>query len=1086
MADDIRLEPFYSLYEQDDEIIYQYSPINCYITPYSSDKQGGELITEFNQRAAINLLLHRNQSLVEYAGQVAQAVNEFAGTQVELDQTTGETGYVGPGLNSFLDTSVHDANNWVVEAYATGTKGKDDFKLSIPTGQSGSALFSVSAGKALVYGYYIEAISEILIDTADAIESSEIAQVNHNEGQNPKNPCMTKFVKLAVMYTQGQHSRHDERLVPPTNGAYLGAAIVINKELPRPNELLLGTITRDSNGVFMVTNNPKKTQLIPLDGIDGAENYSDKLEAIDDDHTYGIHYGDADAEGNVTNLRIIDPWLWLHEQSNLAKLLKAISSEVDTAGLINDKNTRAIIVGEHLDVTRLAQPVLQHDNTDASGSRDAMSSAAKIFQALYYGQAFSKSGDSSATVRSVHTFLPMAYSTDGSPMGNGFTKSYVSPNNDEQVKGYTYNVDGIPSVGNILTRGDGESGLMTKQQVTMLEYVFADYLDRHSRTQFGDGTNFTTRGSGYGPFLTLDDARRWFENKQKNVPNFRIKLGDWFWVINDTAEAGGNQQDNNGGIEQIVTDYGTVTGTGIANISIPNLTGDVQGTGDGTFEGKTDETPSVDVSGTMTESISGTVQGTGTGAAKVQVTGTLTSFVQNVSARYVCVSVSNTPGTVLFTHACENTYDNTHHTWSFTDLDTEHSKSYSSTSWSTGTRQSAVFALEACERGFAVPATPDCFGVVKIGDGTKETDVVLDNDTQRLRITDHLLDIIHNGGFVSDSRTFIAISPQTDLTQFSYLYFTDGILFKMTGKASDWEAALGDTGTLAHIRGQVVLDYSEVEADSAYGGGYLLYLKDIDYITLHGENDTTKQVAQTATSSLKFSCDHCRVDTPFFENIGHWEYSEFITGGNTIELKCPWMKASNVFTTAADNNLFTRFASVTMGKDGIASAMLDMWIQHEGWSANAASINRCWTSLKKLNFPPMFFEFLTTTTEDAEGTSTTTSDTVVNMSTIQRLPSGYNLKIGGTAGVHEIWNKSNSTYQPSGNFLATVDWEWNGNPGVDSSPAGTLHFNLLMNNSSGDLSQKFSNVRFRVPVQVIKIDDNSFSDSVDYAALYSE
>ena len=71
MADASRLEPFYSLYEQDDEIIYQYSPINCYITPYSSDKQGGELITEFNQRAAINLLLHRNQSLVEYAVQVA-------------------------------------------------------------------------------------------------------------------------------------------------------------------------------------------------------------------------------------------------------------------------------------------------------------------------------------------------------------------------------------------------------------------------------------------------------------------------------------------------------------------------------------------------------------------------------------------------------------------------------------------------------------------------------------------------------------------------------------------------------------------------------------------------------------------------------------------------------------------------------------------------------------------------------------------------------------------------------------------------------------------------------------------------------
>lgn len=1077
-------DKLYSLYGQDDEIIYQYSPVNCYITPYSSDKQGGELITEFNQRAAINLLLHRKQSLVDYAGIVAQSVNEFAGTEVELDQTTGETGYQGPGLNSFLDTTIHTSSNWVVETYATGAKSMDDFKLSIPTATSGSAYLSVSAGRALVYGYYIEAISEILIDTSDAIESSEITQVIHNDGQNPSNPCMTKFVKLAVMYTQSPNARHDERLVPPSNGAYLGAAIVINKELPRTNELLLGTITRDSKGAFKVTNNPKKTQLIPLDSIDGAEGYDKKLEAINDNYTYGIHYGDTDAEGKVTNLRIIDPWLWLHEQSNLAKLLKAISSQVDTAGLETDANTRAIIVGERLNVSELDAPILEHNKTDSTGANNATSSPSKIFQALYYGQAYSKPGDSSASVKSVHTFLPMAYSTDDSPMGKGFTKSYETPNND-LTRGYTYYIDdSIPNVGNILSRGAGESGLMTKQQVTMLEYVFADYLERHSTSQHNNGTNGTTRGSGYGPFLTLEDAKRWFEDKQKNVPNFKIKLGDWFWVINDTAEAGGSQQDGNKGIQQIITDYGTVTGTGVANISIPNLTGSVTGTGDGTFSGETDDKPAKNVNGTMSESISGTVQGTGTGAAKVQVTGTLTSFVQNISSRYVCVSVSDTAGTVLFTHACDNTYDGK--TWVYTDLDTDHSKSYSSTSWTTGTQQTAVFALEACERGFAVPATSDCFGVVKIGDGTQETDVILDNDTLRLRITDHLLDIIHNGGFVSDSRTYIDISPQTALSQFNYLYFTDGVTFKMTGKASDWEAVLDDTGTLAHIRGHVVLDYSQVEADSAYGGGYLLYLKDIDYITLHGENDTTKQVAQTATSPLKFSCDHCRVDTPFFENIGHWQYSEFITGGDTIELNCPWMKASNVFTAAAENNLYTRFASITMGVDGIVSAMLDIWIQHEGWSSNASSINRCWTSLKKLNFPPMFFEFLTTTTEESDGSTTTKTDTVVNMSTIQRLSEDYNLKIGGTAGVHEIWNKSNSEYQTSGNFLATVDWEWNGNPGVDSSPAGTLHFNLLMNNSSGDVSQKFSNVRFRVPVQVMRVDDNSFSDAVDYAALYSD
>lgn len=1076
----------FSLYEQDDEIIYQYSPMNCYITPYSSDKHGGELITEFNQRAAINLLLHRQQSLVDYSEEVAEAVNSFAGVVVELDQTTGETGYVGPGLNSFLDTSVHDSRNWVVEAYATGAKSAEDFQLSIPTATSGSAYLSVSAGKALVFGYYLEAATEILIDTADAIESTEIAAVSHNEGQNPQKPCLTKFVKLAVMYTQGPNARHDERLVPPSNGAYLGAAIVINKELPRTNELLLGTITRDSMGNIMVTNNPKKTQLIPLASVDGAESYADKLQAIDDDYTYGVKHGEVDEEGNLTNLRIIDPWLWLHEKSNLAQLLKAMSSQVDTAGLENDANTRAIIVGEHIRPDMLDEPIIEHDKTDRTGERETAGDLPKLFQALYYAQAYSKSGDSSATVKSAHTFLPMAYSTDVSPMGNGFNKTYSAPANDPTNPGYSYDLDGIPTIGNILNRGLGQSGLMTKQQVTMLEYAFADYISRHDPDYFTPGQTGAGRGTGYGPFLTLEDAKNWFEDKQKNLPNFKIKLGDWFWVINDTAEAGGNQQNNSGGIEQIITDYGTVTGTGTANISIPNLSGDVEGTVSGNVTGTTESEPAVDVEGTVEGTVSGTVQGTGTGAAKVQVTGTLNSFVQNISSRYVCVSISDTPGTMLFTHACDNTYDPQTDTWTFRDLDTDHSKSYSSTNRATGTRQSGIFALEACERGFAVPATPDCFGVVKIGTGTNDSDVILDPDTQRLKVTDKLLDMIHNGGFISDSRTFIAISPQTDLTQFRYLFFTSGITFKMTGKASEWEAALSDTGTLAHIRGHVTLDYSEVEADAAYGGGYLLYLNNIDYVTLHGENDTSIQISGKDTRPLKFSCDHCRVDAPFFENIGHWVYSEFITGGNTLELKCPWMKASEVFTKAADNNLYTRFASITMGESGIVSAMLDMWIQHEGWSSNSSSINRCWTSLKKLNFPPFFFEYLSVTSTDESGNTTTISDTVVNMSTIQRLPDKLNLKIGGTAGVHEIWNTSNSEYQPSGNFLATVDWEWNGNPGVDENPAGALHFNLLMNNSSGDLSQKFSNVRFRVPVQINRVDDNSFTDSIDYAALYSD
>ena len=65
MATDDRL---YDLREADSHRFLVYSSANSYITPYSSDTHGGELITEFNQRAALNTLLKRevNMSVERY------------------------------------------------------------------------------------------------------------------------------------------------------------------------------------------------------------------------------------------------------------------------------------------------------------------------------------------------------------------------------------------------------------------------------------------------------------------------------------------------------------------------------------------------------------------------------------------------------------------------------------------------------------------------------------------------------------------------------------------------------------------------------------------------------------------------------------------------------------------------------------------------------------------------------------------------------------------------------------------------------------------------------------------------------------
>ena len=45
-----------SLYDSDDRVFYPFTTENAYINPYSSDRVGGELITEYNQRNALNTI----------------------------------------------------------------------------------------------------------------------------------------------------------------------------------------------------------------------------------------------------------------------------------------------------------------------------------------------------------------------------------------------------------------------------------------------------------------------------------------------------------------------------------------------------------------------------------------------------------------------------------------------------------------------------------------------------------------------------------------------------------------------------------------------------------------------------------------------------------------------------------------------------------------------------------------------------------------------------------------------------------------------------------------------------------------------
>lgn len=1137
MAQDDRLyspeDMLYDLEEARDHRFRVYSYVNSYVTPYSSDTHGGELITEFNQRAAWNTVLKREVDLSEYADIVAAAVNSAFGKDEEIDPTTGAANRTGPGLNSFSESELHDKNNWKITSYATGTRDEDDFSLKLVDNN-----LKISSGVALVYGYYIDAASETTIAGVDAINTDDIVEVKDNPGQIPKSECRTKFIKLAVQYTSGEHARHDERLIPPVNGVYVGAVIVINDQLPYGNELLLGTITRDSMGRFMVTENPYKTRLIPLDSVSGAEDYDSLLSAVEDNHTYGIKFGSTDGskEGKVTHLRDIDPWLWLDFSSKLAMLLRSMSTNSETAGRATDEPTRGIIVSDKIPYSA-NNPVVNDFNClhrlDAN-ARDEFSGIS-----WHQAQVPAKTGADIIDYRAL--YLPYATSNVN---GSLLAADIYKPSTDGSVRKPFYIEDDYPCLRGLT----GMDGIMTKQQVAMLELMFDDYINRRSLGY--------ARGKQFGPFLTLDDAKNWFERYKPSVD-----LGDYFWVINDTAEAGGTEATTSNPsveVKNIVTNYGTVSGTVTGTAKQSKLEVKVTGTVTGTMDDDNNTPVEGEVNGDGQGTINATVTGT--------VTGTLDSFTQNVSSRYVCryhksgsdtsndgmwrfahaimmgvekasktvsatggkasgsVGESVIPGSVLIIPNGSNStniFDNkngklqtrtksggketikqvgeiNYNTGAFSITEIHdgkakiiylkdkvdsyevleqknESKSFQDTSSS---KQSVLFAIEAVERGFAVPATATTYGVVKVGTGSELYDVINDPTTQRLRITEQLLSFIKNGGFEEDTRVEIPIQPNQDLTEFQYKYFSSGVVFIMSGKASEWRAAPDTTGTLAHLRGDITLDFTAVEEDGNRTDGFLLHLEDIDYITLLGDNRKTTKT-HTSTETLLFDMNHCTVNSPFFTNIGRWRYSRFISGGNTLELELPWMLVTDVFTNTVENSMSCRFSSVTMGENGINSATLDIWIKHGGWKDYNGSIDRMWSSSGYIKYPPLFFEYDT----DDEGVQLSQ----INPRTIQHIPDNLNMKISGTAGVHQSWDENSAEFIPSGNLLVNLDWEYNGNPSSSVTPGGKIYLNLYMKNSSVDVTkQDFSSLRFRANVQVIRLDNNSMADSVPYEQLYEK
>lgn len=269
-------------------IFNYYSSANSYIAPYSSATDGGELISEFNQRIPLNVIGWKTQDISK------------ADPPLPAD-SQGETTF---------------------DAWMTGCRDQEALKLSIVNSN-----LRVAPGLALVYGYFCHCKEEVLIPTVEAISLSEMGQ------NRPDDYVRTKYVKLRMTFTQPTYNTHDERLVPPTGDDYPSLSIVIDDTLPQLNELLLGVLGRDVNGTFTVVNNSLKTRFIGIEHIAGAENY-DNLVSVpdDDDNIYGVKLGGTDESGNVTNLININEWTWLAYNSVLGRYLRNMAKVPDDAG----------------------------------------------------------------------------------------------------------------------------------------------------------------------------------------------------------------------------------------------------------------------------------------------------------------------------------------------------------------------------------------------------------------------------------------------------------------------------------------------------------------------------------------------------------------------------------------------------------------------------------------------------------------------------------------------------------------------------------------------------------------------------------
>lgn len=1010
-----------------------FSAGNSYITPYASSIDGGELISEFNLRASLNVI-----------GWKTVTIEELGITY---------------------------------ESWLTGTRSDNDLKLT-----RHNSNLNISNGKFLIRGYYGELLQTLTVPLDDLITLEEVS--------NSSNNTVRKYIKIRVIVSPDS-TTHGERLVPPVGNTYYGLDLVVDSVKPDSYDLLLGwlirTNTKEERDNFTIVNNPLKSRILDLDKIVGAEKSKDWIipPASEDGNIYGVKKGE---EGSLI---AISDWLWLAYNSPLGRYLRHFAwnaIDADNGYIGKDKHNGKMLgclvsfaeedsegtpkmfrVYTNPDSYKIEYRVLK----DGSKSIDAYDvKSLEVPLVTYVGRpkgiekevlgtdvVDGKAGLlSPSTLKYIDTILRGAenWSPNG---GREFGPFQTTSQADTWFRGhkdtitpqfgdYYWVLDDVYKVedthkGNFGTvSGTAETVIMgtspssnASLTLSLPTGITGEVVVNDTEVQLhGVGQEAmvlsvgeTTLGGTFNAEIPPVDVDLEFENQTVNFP-VEVTLEE---------STGGTENPTPGQPNKTVLN-GTASGS-IDNVAIKGTTKratTTQGNVTGTLN-PTDFTwsaPEFDIKANVTgrvpstmnfvpnmETISGqigqlTVQATG----QVAFNGKIDSYTQNVSARYVYI----------------RDWDK--------ELDAENPNPEPAGKW---VRQCVL-------RGFATPATYEYYGFVRPNDNSVPGAVIMD-ETGHLKLRDEDVNALNMAGWKICTESQIVITPEGEGNSYDCPAALEGVWFlnpvTIILRGDSWNS---DTVVpLNRIRGDVTLDITQASAQE--GATALINCNDINQLTIYAGmlgNLTTNKINVT----------DCIVTTHNFNSIYRWKSSRFDSGSNIAVVDNPWVTIENPFTNDYDNSLQVRFVTLTRGEYGIISGELDVWVKIADWTTAKVNESVRLKSIEKLKFPPFLLKL------DGNGNIIERQDVPSNSEML--------LKISGTGGTHRIYQGGSETddaFLLSGNFVSTVDWK---NEDYFSLTGRVL-------NESGDRNHGLFDMRFRALVQFVDPND-PISQSVSYGAVY--